>query len=82
MGIVFLFAANDLAWQQRRNFGEDIASAVRHAKKMVRKSVSTAGMTQFIQHHACEMHISFSVSSDPTFYYQSDLNSQISHDQF
>ena len=33
--IIVNFSAHELAQQQRKNFGEVISSAVRHAKKMV-----------------------------------------------
>ncbi len=35
--VVFYYVANELAKQQRKNFGESITSAIRYAKKLVSK---------------------------------------------
>ena len=34
--LCYIFAAHELSKQQRKNFGEDITSAVRYAKKKVK----------------------------------------------
>ncbi|CAI8029937.1 STIP1 homology and U box-containing protein 1 [Geodia barretti] len=73
--IMELIKANDLAWQQRRNFGEDIASAVRHAKKMRWRQIEEKRLQQqsdlhtfllTLLHEHMERHVSLHSGATPS----------------